>query len=161
MLSRGPQERHAERGLFAKAVTFANQPPSRRALIMEAGLHVALARLLVWRCGQHRAIIVATRPRTQTNLVSTLVPDDAAREIQWAFARVAPLVKGSRHWCLVQTIAASRMLTRRGIRWTMRVGVRRDANALEAHAWLVCGDRIVTGGRQARTMTPLATYVST
>jgi hypothetical protein len=43
----------------------------------------------------------------------------------------------------------------------MRVGVRRDANALEAHAWLVCGDRIVTGGRQARTMTPLATYVST
>ena len=40
-----------------------------------------------------------------------------------------------RHACLVQAIAASRLLTRRGAPWVIGVGLRGHGASLEAHAW--------------------------
>lgn len=48
--------------------------------------------------------------------------------------------------CLVQAAAAKRMLDRRGIPSTLYLGIARDENQnLIAHAWLRCGDAIITG----------------
>lgn len=47
--------------------------------------------------------------------------------------------------CLIQALAAQRWLAGAGISAPIDVGVRTDG-AFEAHAWLVAGGQIVTGG---------------
>ncbi len=49
--------------------------------------------------------------------------------------------------CMVQAMAAQRWLRRAGIASTMTIGVRKDVrDGFGAHAWLMVGDVIVTGG---------------
>jgi hypothetical protein len=48
--------------------------------------------------------------------------------------------------CVVQALAARRWLAREGVGAEICVGVRKDAQGFQAHAWLKTGDRIVTGG---------------
>ena len=48
--------------------------------------------------------------------------------------------------CLVQAIAGSRLLQRRGIRASIEVGVSKDGGVFASHAWLICGERRITGG---------------
>ena len=48
--------------------------------------------------------------------------------------------------CLVQALAARRWLARAGVASDVCVGVRKDEQGFQAHAWLRVGERIVTGG---------------
>jgi len=48
--------------------------------------------------------------------------------------------------CLAQAIAGKIMLRRRGIPSTLYLGLKKDADLLEAHAWLHTGCTMVTGG---------------
>ncbi len=41
--------------------------------------------------------------------------------------------------CLERAVAAQRVLARRGLRTELQIGVRREAEAWEAHAWLSLG----------------------
>lgn len=64
-------------------------------------------------------------------------------------AYVIPRVAAYLPWrsdCLVQALAARRWLKRKGIPSTLRIGVKRESGNFSSHAWLVHGDRIVTGG---------------
>jgi hypothetical protein len=64
-----------------------------------------------------------------------------ARAITSAAARVP-----WRSDCLLQAMAASAMLRKRNLPSHVCIGVRRGpTGALEAHAWLVSGDYVVTG----------------
>lgn len=73
---------------------------------------------------------------------------DLARTIGWAIrtaARYAP-------WqctCLVQVLAAQRMLQARGIGGEFLIGAAREEEqgepGFQAHAWLTCGDTFITG----------------
>ncbi len=50
--------------------------------------------------------------------------------------------------CLVQSLAAQRMLKRRGIPGVFYLGVMKDeaeSEKLNAHAWTQCGEEIITG----------------
>ncbi|WP_345986755.1 lasso peptide biosynthesis B2 protein [Sulfurimonas sp. HSL-1656] len=50
--------------------------------------------------------------------------------------------------CLVQSLTAQRMLQRQGIPGVFYLGVHRDNTKdgnMRAHAWLLCGDLVVTG----------------
>jgi hypothetical protein len=67
-----------------------------------------------------------------------------ARAITSAAARVP-----WRSDCLLQAMAASAMLRKRNLPGHVCIGVRRGAGgALEAHAWLVSGDYVVTGDHE-------------
>ena len=56
--------------------------------------------------------------------------------------------------CLVQALAARRMLRRRGRTSTIYFGLTKDeAGELEAHAWLRCGTKVLTGSRGRRRYT--------
>ena len=49
--------------------------------------------------------------------------------------------------CLTQAICALRMLKRRGLSCTIYFGVTSgDFRIKEAHAWIRCGEQIITGG---------------
>lgn len=68
------------------------------------------------------------------------------RRVSKAIARASHRVPW-RADCLVQALAARRWLSRHGIGTDLVVGVRPPAGrSLDAHAWLTCGDVVVTGG---------------
>ena len=63
--------------------------------------------------------------------------------------------------CLPQAVAGQWMLKRRGIAATLYLGVAKDeakAEKLAAHAWLRCGDLILTGNAGHRHFTVVATF---
>ena len=65
--------------------------------------------------------------------------------LSWAIGAAAARVPW-RSDCLLQAMAADRWLRRRGMQPEFFVGVTKDAGGqLEAHAWLRCGDAMVTG----------------
>jgi hypothetical protein len=69
-----------------------------------------------------------------------------ARRVGIAIGRMSSRVPW-RASCLVQALAARRWLSHRGIESSLFVGVRRQAaQRVEAHAWLVCVDDVITGG---------------
>ncbi|MCE5286190.1 MAG: lasso peptide biosynthesis B2 protein [Pelosinus sp.] len=66
-------------------------------------------------------------------------------------AQIVTLVSRHTPWeskCLVQAIAAKLLLHQRGISTTLYLGVCKDQKGtMLAHAWLRCGEMIVTGGQ--------------
>ncbi len=63
--------------------------------------------------------------------------------------------------CLPQAMAAQWMLKRRRIAATLYLGVAKDETKLEklaAHAWLRCGDVILTGAASHRQFKVVATF---
>ena len=49
--------------------------------------------------------------------------------------------------CLVQAVAAHHWLRRHGLESALEIGAReRGEDPFEGHAWLLCGDTVVTGG---------------
>ena len=73
---------------------------------------------------------------------------------------VVPRVGARLPWradCLVQALAAQRWLGSSGIPTDLYIGVQKEApSGFEAHAWLMRGDTIVTGGNR-EDFTPLVT----
>jgi hypothetical protein len=67
--------------------------------------------------------------------------------VGWAIPRAAKFVP--RATCLTQAMAAQYLLSRRGCPATIRIGVGQSVGRFSAHAWLLCGDRVVVGGSDA------------
>ena len=64
-------------------------------------------------------------------------------------AYVLPVVGSRLPWrsdCLVQAMAGRHWLARSAITSDVCIGVRKDDQGFQAHAWLKVGGRIVTGG---------------
>ena len=58
--------------------------------------------------------------------------------------------------CFPQTIAARMLLKRHGYASTIHLGVERTGEeGLAGHAWLTCGDIVVTGGAELERYTEL------
>jgi hypothetical protein len=91
------------------------------------------------------------------------VDDDqakAAARIGWAL-QVAAARTPWQSTCLAQAVAATSMLRRRDIPATLFLGVARDPSApsdLAAHAWVRCGDAIITGAAERDRFTPVGAF---
>jgi hypothetical protein len=90
---------------------------------------------LVTRLGEHMAETgAADHPARQPFLISlTWAVGALSRRLPW------------RCQCLEQALAAQIMLRRRNIPHTLYLGARLQQGRLEAHAWVRCGGRLVTG----------------
>ena len=72
-------------------------------------------------------------------------PACSVEAIAWAVAAATRLVP--RASCLTQALAARAMLLSEGLPSSLHLGVAKtEKGALEAHAWLECQGKIVTGG---------------
>ncbi len=133
-----------------------------RWLLLEAFLLLGVARLLVltipfrWLAGslgQHMSESDTRANPTdlrQAGLIGHAVRS-AANNTPWQSV------------CLPQAIAAQWMLKRRRIAATLYLGVAKDltkTQQLAAHAWLRCGDVILTGGHSHKDFTVLSTFSS-
>jgi hypothetical protein len=86
---------------------------------------------------------------------------DADPEVLQQFGRAVSLAASQVPWrsdCFPQCIAASMLLKRDGYRSTIHIGVERVGDdVLNGHAWLTCGEIVVTGGGELDRYTELHT----
>jgi len=82
-----------------------------------------------------------------------------AANIGWAVRTVAARTHGNAT-CLVQTLAGAAMLRRRGIPCTLSLGIARNVNGITAHAWLGCGNVILTGAAGHERFTLISSFVA-
>ena len=135
---------------------------TERRLLLEAFLLLAVARLLVLTIPFRRLAsslghhMCESGPETdsaalrQAHLIGQAVRS-AANNTPWQSV------------CLPQAVAAQWMLKRRRIAATLYLGVAKDLEKpqqLAAHAWLRCGDIILTGGHSHKDFTVLSTFSS-
>ncbi len=113
-------------------------------MLVETLVSLTIARVLVLalpfpalakRLGEHMAESgTADHPARQPFLTSlTWAVEALSRRLPW------------RSQCLEQALAAQMLLCRRKIPHTLYFGARLKEGRLEAHAWVRCGGRLVTG----------------
>ena len=117
---------------------------------------MALARASVRRRGQFGALDhYATRLRDGAD--EAFVPPPTVRDIGWAVEAAARTLPWNT-LCLTQAVAATRMLSRRGVDWVLHVGLDRDEGELIAHAWVTSGTKVVVGGAGVARFARLVAY---
>jgi hypothetical protein len=129
-------------------------------LLLEALLRLGLARAAVLarpfnRIAPSLGVHMATADPELTECRRT-----QARQVGWTVRAIAHRTPWDSN-CLAQSIAAKRMLQRRGIPSTLYLGVTKDADDpkhLDAHAWLQCGDEILTGRRGHQRFRVISTF---
>lgn len=126
-------------------------PAPRRRLLREALRHLLGARLALAFVPFRRLAAGLGVLGAESAPEVPAEQQPAVEEVAWAVQAVARRVPWDSR-CLAQALAGFRMLRARGIAATVYFGVRRDPAApFNAHAWLRCGGRVVTGeaGHQA------------
>jgi hypothetical protein len=127
----------------------------QRWLLLEAAAWLGLAQLAL-RVVPFRRIArwLEQRQRGDPRAAGAVPVERVRRAVRVASRRVP--------WpsrCLAQALAARAMLQRRGIRTTLVLGVAKGVEGdFEAHAWLRCGEHVVTGGDGIERFTVLATF---
>lgn len=83
-----------------------------------------------------------------------------AIEIGWAIRKMSTFTPWESK-CLVQALSALIMLKTRKIPSTLYLGIaKNEPGKLVAHAWLRCGELIVTGNRERRLFKAVARFSS-
>lgn len=126
--------------LVAPARRFLDLPRGERRLTIDAWWQLFLvAALLRWRARETLAAALSEAPSETAPLPAREpAPAPECQPIVRALGRAA-----AHHlWpmtCLPRALALRRMLARRGIPATLRIGVRRAGASLAAHAWIEVG----------------------
>jgi hypothetical protein len=134
-------------------VKFCRRSHSDRQLLLEAGFWLALARIAILTVPFRWTIrLLAYRP-VSDGMKNPCSCDTAAlkfaRRAGWALASVSSRTPW-RSTCLTEAIAGAGMLRSRQLAATLALGIAKsfaNPDTLEAHAWLTCGDLIVTGAQ--------------
>lgn len=131
---------------------FLNKPLQAKWLVLDAACTLVWFALFVRLMPFQR---LSAKWGSQGQVARTDITTDQqqqAREIEWlieALSRRMPF----QATCLMQAATAKSMLKRRGVPSTVYIGVaprRDDGRNVNAHAWLQCGERIITGRAEAR-----------
>lgn len=125
---------------------FIRLPAQARADVFRAGFELARARFRLHRIAAGQ---IASMDDPATAAPGTADIELATR-VKQAIGRTARIVPW-RSDCLVQALAARHWLTRLGVPTRLRLGARSSGGSFrpDAHAWLLCGDLVVTGGNIA------------
>jgi hypothetical protein len=138
--------------LARAALRFWQVPLSDRIDFFRAMVELGRARRRLHRVPASQ-IVTSENPEAPS---PTEVQAATARRIGVAIRRASRYVPW-RSDCLVQALAAQAWLKRKGVSTWLRVGVQKIAEAERpyAHAWLLCGNSVVTGG-DVSTFSPFA-----
>jgi hypothetical protein len=120
---------------------FIELPASERRLLGSAALAIVKARLSLTLMPIRQILKpVAVRKARDGNI-------DPAR-IGWAVETASRIVPTGRN-CLVRAIAGRHLLARHGFPGRVRIGIGKNSpDRLMAHAWLECGELIITGAHE-------------
>jgi hypothetical protein len=116
---------------------------------------LALARAAVTLLSFRRVAALIGRWGQETP--TDVIKPELALALAWTVQSTAKKVPW-RCECLEQALAAKWMLGRRKLPSTLYLGTFFNGHALEAHAWVRCGQQIITGERGYKQFTITAIY---
>jgi hypothetical protein len=138
----------------------ASLTPQRANLLFQALVALLMAAFWV-RCMPFRRLAPRLGDSGRESALGMPEGQDAwVRDVEWAVHALARRMI-PQPTCLMQAAAAKAILDWRGIPATVYLGVRPaagDGRQVDAHAWLRCGSRIVTGKLEASRYSPLAWF---
>lgn len=148
--------------MIAALARFRRRPPAQRRLLVRAGVALAVMRLAIRLPFRTLSRVMGLR-RGET--AEAVEPSALARAsaVGWA-VRAAASYTPWESTCLMQALAAAVLLRRWQIDGTLYLGVATETRAAEgmtAHAWLRCGDLVLTGASERARYTPIASFVCT
>jgi hypothetical protein len=133
----------------ARLRKFFELPAPDRRLLASAIVSVVKARLTVTFVPIGKILLPVTPD------AGAMIGDANAARISWAVETAGRIVPSGKN-CLVRAIAGREMLARRGVSSQIRLGVAKSSpERLDGHAWLECGDMIVTGEGEHRSYTAM------
>ena len=155
-----------------KVARFFRLPAFERRLFIEALFWCGLARLVILLLpfriyarlmGKPHAELKEKDESSETNKTLEAATRSSLEEIGRAVRRAgrhAPWKtrKSRKTRCLVEAIAAKRMLKRRKINCRIYLGVARENDRMIAHAWLQSGNIILTGNKNLNTFTVVSIF---
>lgn len=128
-----------------------------RLLLLEAAGCLALARLALLAVPFRKVA-----PRLGRTMGESLADDPRSEQLGREIARAVQVASRYTPWdtkCLAQAIAGKAMLRWRRVPSTLYLGLAKDGEGeLEAHAWLRCGSRILTGDGTRERFTVVARF---
>ena len=146
--------------MFGLIKKFIRLSPNQHLMLMEAfvGLFFSKLALLIFplkKIAPRLGIL-----NQELNKSITTLQAKKAEEIRLSVARVARFLPW-RSVCMDQATTGLMMLSRRKIPASLCLGVKKDPqqNKLLAHAWILCGNRILIGGKQSRGFKLVSTFV--
>ena len=114
-------------------------------LLLRATVWLAIARIMLVAMSFER---LSARLSATGNSAQAEPDQDLLERIGFAVSAAANNVPW-RSDCFPQTIAARMLLKRFGYASTIHIGVERAGeDVLNGHAWLTCGETVVTGGAE-------------
>lgn len=131
---------------------------NEKQLLLEAAVLLGLARAAVLLVPFRRLAGCLGRHMAESSMTVEAGEKKVAAQVSKA------VQTAGRHlpWectCLVQALAGNIMLKRRRLPHTLYLGVARESDQeLSAHAWLRCGDVVVTGGAGRERFTVVSTF---
>src|SRR5581483_2287760 len=133
-------------------------PMEKRLLALEAMLWLGIMRIAI-RVLSFKQIARLTGLATNlSDATPTAEQIKTAQQIRWAVQAMAPKLP----WetlCLVQGLAGAAMLRRRHLPLSLYFGVAKtEQGEFQAHAWLCCGDQVLTGGAGRQRFSVIAAY---
>jgi hypothetical protein len=129
-----------------------------RAFRLERRERVRALRTLGWLIAASAGVRVFSYD-TLTHLIAR-VPLGPTRAVVTPGECAIDVRRASRLWparCLPQAIAAACLLKRAGLAPEVRLGVARDGDRFDAHAWVQCDGIVVVGDNADRPYAPLTT----
>ena len=121
-------------------------------LLSQAVMGLAIARIMLAVFSFRR---LSERLADAGSSIETDPDPEELRRISYAIGAAANHMPW-RSDCFPQSIAARKLLNRRGYASTIHLGVERIGDAdLAGHAWVTCGDTVVTGGADLDRYTEL------
>jgi hypothetical protein len=126
---------------------FIELPATDRWLLVSAIVSLIKARIVV--------TFVPLRKILQPVMLRTNATPPDSEKISWAVETAGRIVPTGEN-CLVRAIAGREMLARRGVSSQIRLGIAKNSpDILKGHAWLECGDKIITGEGEHRNYVPM------
>jgi hypothetical protein len=128
---------------------FIELPATDRWLLASAIFSVLKARFVV--------TFVPVRKILQPVMLRTDATPPDSEKISWAVETAGRIVPTGQN-CLVRAIAGREMLACRGVSSQIRLGIAKNSpDILKGHAWLECGDKIITGEGEHRNYVAMPT----
>jgi hypothetical protein len=127
------------------------------SLFLEAWVYLYLAKLLIIFFPFKK--IAALIGKSQTESPNEMIGNSQVYNIEIAVIRAVKFVFFSSK-CYDQALATTFMLKRRKISSTIYFGIQKENEQLIAHAWVRCGEKIVSGRLGFERFTPIAWFGS-
>ena len=145
--------------MLKKARTFLSLSSDQKRLVLQAYRLLGVMRFAILT-RSFKSLVAGFEVHREVLEQAPLDPGDlaTAHQIGWA-VRTAVRFTPWQSTCLVQVLAAQRMLQQRGVAGVFYLGAANsgaedEAPGFLAHAWLKCGDEFITGesGHQQYTV---------